>query len=101
MARKRSQPGHRRASPAPVIGPGRDPAEGSRETIAHELEKLERSDPDACEQRVDDAVEMTFPASDPTAAGRPTGTEPAGRPASRQAPVPTREDIERAAGRRG
>jgi hypothetical protein len=98
MARKRSQPRHRQPSPAPVFGPGRDPAEGSRETIAHELE---RSDPDACEQRVDDAVEMTFPASDPTAAGRPTGTEPAGRPAGRQAPVPTREDIERAAARRG
>jgi hypothetical protein len=60
--------------------------------------KVDKKD---CERKVDDAVEMTFPASDPTAPGRATGTEPAARPASRKAPVISKEDIERAAaGRR-
>jgi hypothetical protein len=35
------------------------------------------------EKKLDQAIEMTFPASDPIAVGRPTGTEP--RPASREA----------------
>lgn len=52
------------------------------------------------ERKVDDAVEMTFPASDPTAPGRSTGTEPASRPTNRQAPIVSKEDIERAAKKR-
>jgi hypothetical protein len=42
---------------------------------------------------------MTFPASDPPAHGKPTGTEPPKRPANRQAPAITKEQIE--AARRG
>jgi hypothetical protein len=79
--------------------PGRDPAEGSREAVEPELK---RDDPaEACDRKVDEAVEMTFPASDPTATGRATGTEPAARPSNRQASIPSKEDIERAAAGRG
>ncbi|HEY1246469.1 MAG TPA: hypothetical protein VGF29_16715 [Hyphomicrobiaceae bacterium] len=53
------------------------------------------------ERRLDDAVEMTFPASDPVAPGHATGTEPPRRPADRRAPVVSREEIERAAVKRG
>jgi hypothetical protein len=52
------------------------------------------------ESTVDDAVEMTFPASDPAVPGHATGTEPAARPPDRRAPVITKEEIERAAGKR-
>jgi hypothetical protein len=51
------------------------------------------------DEKHDKAVDMTFPASDPTAHGKPTGTEEPGRPADRKAPVITREQIEQA--RRG
>ncbi|NJO33318.1 MAG: hypothetical protein HC869_09420 [Rhodospirillales bacterium] len=51
------------------------------------------------DKKVDKAVDMTFPASDATTHGRPTGTEPSGRPADRQAPVITKEQIDQA--RRG
>ena len=44
----------------------------------------------------DMAVDMTFPASDPVASGKPTGTEEPCRPADRKAPVITREQIEQA-----
>jgi len=46
---------------------------------------------------LDDAVDMTFPASDPIAPGHATGTEPSRRPANRKAPAISKEDIERAA----
>ena len=91
MARKRSKP--RRSAP-----PRRDPTEGSREAAAHEPE---RDDAKARDRKVDSAIEMTFPASDPTAPGHATGTEPPSRPANRQAPIISKEDIERAAADRG
>ena len=42
------------------------------------------------------AVDMTFPASDATAHGTATGTEPPTRPVDRKAPIITREQIEQA-----
>ncbi len=48
------------------------------------------------DERVDEAIQETFPASDPTAAGKPTSTEPAGRPTDRQPPTIRREEIEQA-----
>jgi len=51
------------------------------------------------ERKVDEAVDMTFPGSDPTATGKPTSNEPSGRPKDRKAPIVTREEIEQA--RRG
>jgi hypothetical protein len=48
------------------------------------------SDDKKVEKRVDTAVDMTFPASDPTAHQPPTSTEPPGRPADRTAPVITK-----------
>ena len=48
------------------------------------------------EKKVDKAVDMTFPASDPPASGNPTGTEPPKRPVDRKAPVVTSEEIEQA-----
>ena len=48
------------------------------------------------ERKIDKAVDMTFPASDAPAHGRATGTEPPRRPADRQAPHITREQIEQA-----
>jgi hypothetical protein len=53
------------------------------------------------QRQLDEAVDMTFPASDPIATGRATGTEPPARPVNRQAPVITREEIERAAAKGG
>jgi hypothetical protein len=52
------------------------------------------------EQRIDDAVEMTFPASDPPAPGNATGTEPPTRPTSRRAPLLRKEDLDRKAAKR-
>ena len=102
MARKRAQSRHASAAAAsPMPGsptPDRDPAEGSREAVEPELK---RDDPEACDRKVDEAVEMTFPASDPTATGRATGTEAPARPSNRQASIPSKEDIERAAAGRG
>jgi hypothetical protein len=48
------------------------------------------------EKKVDKAVDMTFPASDPTAHGEATATEQPARPADRQAPQITKEQIEQA-----
>ena len=45
---------------------------------------------------LDEAVQETFPASDPAAHGKPTGTEPAARPADRKAPRIPKEQIEQA-----
>jgi hypothetical protein len=51
--------------------------------------------------KLDKAVEQTFPASDPPTPGHATGNEKPSRPTDRQAPVISKEDIERArAGRR-
>ena len=48
------------------------------------------------DKKLDNAVELTFPASDPATAGKATGTEPASRPTDRHAPLITKEDIDRA-----
>jgi hypothetical protein len=48
------------------------------------------------EKKVDNAVDMTFPASDPVATGKATGTEPPKRPSDRKPPVITKEQIEQA-----
>ncbi len=53
---------------------------------------------EAKQKKVDKALDMTFPASDPPASRRATSTEPPARPASRQAPVVSKEQIEAAAG---
>ena len=97
MARKRPQSRHGSAAAASPM-PRRDAVEGARKAVEAEMK---RDDPQACDRKVDEAVEMTFPASDPTATGRATGTEPAARPSSRQASIPSKEDIERAAAGRG
>jgi hypothetical protein len=49
--------------------------------------------------KLDEAVEKTFPASDPVSVGSPTGTEPPKRPVDRLPPVTTKEEI--AAAQRG
>jgi hypothetical protein len=48
------------------------------------------------DRKIDQAIAHTFPASDPTAHSRATSTEPASRPADREAPAITREQIEMA-----
>jgi hypothetical protein len=48
------------------------------------------------EKKIDDAIDKTFPASDPTATGHATGTEAPARPVDREAPVITKEEIEEA-----
>jgi len=48
------------------------------------------------DKKVDKAIDMTFPASDPTTHGKPTATEPPKRPVDRKAPVVTKEQIEQA-----
>jgi len=39
---------------------------------------------------LDEALDHTFPASDPIAVGMPTGTEPPRAPVDRKAPAPAR-----------
>ena len=54
------------------------------------MDKRKRKTREACEgqeDRLDEALAETFPASDPVAAGCPTGTEPPSRPADRRAPL--------------
>jgi hypothetical protein len=48
------------------------------------------------DERLDAAVEMTFPASDPVALGKATATEPGRHPVDREAPAITTEQIEQA-----
>lgn len=48
------------------------------------------------EKKIDDAIDKTFPASDPTATGRATSTEAPARPPDRKAPIITKEEIEEA-----
>jgi hypothetical protein len=50
-------------------------------------------------RKLDDALVMTFPASDPPAIGEPTGTEPPRRPIERKAPLITGDQIEAALGK--
>jgi hypothetical protein len=51
------------------------------------------------DEKVDKAVDMTFPASDPVATGQATSTEPPKRPTDRQPPLISKEEIDQA--RRG
>lgn len=55
-----------------------------------------QSAPTPSDKKLDKAVEMTFPASDPATAGKATGTEAASRPTDRHAPLMNKEDIDRA-----
>jgi hypothetical protein len=48
------------------------------------------------EAKIDKAVDLSFPASDPTAHGNATSTEPPSRPTDREAPVITKEQIDQA-----
>ena len=48
------------------------------------------------DKKVDEAVARTFPASDPTATGKATSTEPPKRPKDRKAPLISKEEIEQA-----
>jgi hypothetical protein len=48
------------------------------------------------DRKVDKAVDMTFPASDAPAHGKATSTEAPRRPASRKAPLVTKDQIEQA-----
>ena len=48
------------------------------------------------EKKVDEALDATFPASDPPASGKATGTEAPGRPVDRKAPLITKDQIEQA-----
>ena len=54
-------------------------------------EKKKRKD-----EKIDAAGRMSFPASDPSAHGKPTSTETPGRPADRKAPRITQEQIDQA-----
>ena len=48
------------------------------------------------DKKVDKAGNMSFPASDAPAHGKPTSTETPGRPAGRKAPRITKEQIDQA-----
>jgi hypothetical protein len=48
------------------------------------------------DEKVDEAIRETFPASDPAAVGKATGTEPTKRPKDRLPPIPSEDEIERA-----
>ena len=51
---------------------------------------------DKTSKKLDDAVEKTFPASDPVNVGTPTGTEPSGKPVDRAPPLITKEQVDAA-----
>ena len=51
------------------------------------------------EKKIDRALDMTFPASDPPLFGDATGTEKPVRPVGRRAPVARKDDVDAAAGR--
>ena len=51
------------------------------------------------EKKLDEAIKQSFPASDPVRPGNPTSTEKPARPKDREAPLPSKADIE--AARRG
>jgi hypothetical protein len=55
---------------------------------------------EAKQKKVDKALDMTFPASDPPASGRSTGTEPPARPIGRRAPRISKQQLDAAAGGR-
>ena len=48
------------------------------------------------DNKVDQAGDMSFPASDAPGHSSATGTEPPARPADRKAPIISKDDIERA-----
>jgi hypothetical protein len=48
------------------------------------------------EEKIDEAIRETFPASDPTATGEATSTEPPKRPKDREPPIISKEEIEQA-----
>jgi hypothetical protein len=48
------------------------------------------------DKKLDEAVDQTFPASDPAAVGKATSTEPPKRPKDRKAPLTSKEEIEQA-----
>ena len=48
------------------------------------------------ERKIDEAVDMSFPASDPVATGSATSTEPPGSRTDRKPPIISKEEIERA-----
>ena len=52
-------------------------------------------------RQLDEALKMTFPASDPTAVGDPTSTEPPRRPVDWRAPQISKEQVDAAAARKG
>ncbi len=49
--------------------------------------KRPRSAKEKLDAALDDALDDTFPASDPVAVGSPTGTEPPSAPIDRKAPL--------------
>jgi hypothetical protein len=65
-------------------------------TVMINIQKELAMGKDTKQRKHDRAVDMTFPASDPVAHEKPTGTEKPRRPADRRAPLITREQIEQA-----
>jgi hypothetical protein len=60
------------------------------------METSGKSDRKRQEEKIDEAIRETFPASDPTATGKATSTEPPKRPKDREAPIISKEEIEQA-----
>ena len=48
------------------------------------------------DKKLDNAIEKSFPASDPVSVAKPTGTEPPRRPVDRLPPVITKDQVEAA-----
>ena len=55
------------------------------------MSKKKTKDERKRDTKLDEALEMTYPASDPIAAGHPTGTEPTGRSADHKAPITSKD----------
>ena len=81
-ARKRF---HHGGQDRPALGASRLTIDRSVSTARKESDRAE------CERKLDQALELTFPASDPIAVGCPTSTELAMRPALSERVLPTRK----------
>lgn len=76
--------------------PDKNDPNGARDQMPIQGTSTDKEPKQKEDKKVDQSVDMTFPASDPPATGKPTSTEePKSRP-DRAAPTISKEDIERA-----
>ena len=66
---------------------------GSLDRTGRRAQARTKSRQPEIDHELDEALEHTFPASDPVSVGHPTGTEPPLRPTDRKAPLIDAADV--------